>query len=397
MGSSRDLVIVGGCGRAGLPLGAAFADRGLSVTLVDTDQTAVDGVNAGIAPFRERGLSELLPTLVTEGRLEATVEPAAISHAEDIVVTIGTEVDRHLNPDPGAFLRAIDEYAKWFVDGQLLVLRSTVFPGVTKQVEQLIDTTGKAVDVAFCPERIAEGNALEELTELPEIIGARHPAAGARAERLFQVLTPLTHRLTPEEAELAKLFSNAWRYLKFSIANQLFMMANDAGLDYERIRLAMAGGYERAADIPSAGYAAGPCLFKDTMQLAAFNNNNFTLGHAGMLVNEGLPLYVVSRVAQRFEISRMTVGLLGMAFKGDSDDTRSSLSYKLKRLLELRAARLLCTDPYVTSDPALVALDDVLAGSDLLVIGAPHSAYRDISVAVPVVDIWNLRGDGVVV
>jgi UDP-N-acetyl-D-mannosaminuronic acid dehydrogenase len=133
------------------------------------------------------------------------------------------------------------------------------------------------------------------------------------------------------------------------------------------------------------------------MQLAAFNNNNFALGQASMQINEGLPLYLVSRLATRFDLDAMTVGILGMAFKGGSDDNRSSLSYKLKRVLNVRAKSVLTTDPYVTVDDALAPLEQVLERSDLVVIGAPHRAYADIAISQPVVDIWNLRGDGVVV
>ena len=202
-------------------------------------------------------------------------------------------------------------------------------------------------------------------------------------------------RVEPEEAELAKLFTNSYRYIKFAAANQLFMMANDFGLDYERIRAAVVEDYPRAADLPGPGFAAGPCLLKDTMQLAAFNNNNFPLGQASVQINEGLPLYLTARMAARYDLSSMTVGILGMAFKGESDDNRSSLSYKLKRILGVRAAGVLTADPYVTNDGDLWPLEDVLARSDLIVIGAPHKMYADMDIPQPVVDIWNLRGGGV--
>jgi UDP-N-acetyl-D-mannosaminuronic acid dehydrogenase len=320
-----------------------------------------------------------------------------VGSAEHVVVVIGTPVDEHLNPDQTAIPRALGVCAPYLRDGQILILRSTVFPGVTALVEKMVKGLGKRLDVAFCPERIAEGKAMTELFELPQIVSSRTPEGTERAAKLFSRLTSQLVRMTPEEAELAKLFTNVWRYLKFAAVNQLYMMANERGLDFERIRQGLSQDYPRAQDMPAAGFAAGPCLFKDTMQLAAFNNNNFALGHSAMAVNEGLPLYVVSRLEKRFDLANMTVGILGMSFKGGSDDIRSSLSYKLKRILTFKAGEVLCTDPYVTVDANLHSLDEVLNKSDLLVIGAPHPEYRDLETTKPVADIWNVLGDGVLI
>jgi UDP-N-acetyl-D-mannosaminuronic acid dehydrogenase len=270
-----------------------------------------------------------------------------------------------------------------------------VFPGVTALVEKMVAGLGLEIEVAFCPERIAEGKAMTELFELPQIISARSAAATERASRLFERLTGKLVVMSPEEAELAKLFTNVWRYIKFATANQLYMMANERGLDFERIRLGLTEDYPRAADMPAAGFAAGPCLFKDTMQLAAYNDNNFPLGHSAMAVNEGLPLYVIHRLEQRYRLESMTVGILGMAFKAGSDDIRSSLSYKLKRILEFKAGAVLCTDPYVTVDPHLLPLEEVIERSDLLVVGAPHPDYRGLVTGKPTADIWDVLGDGV--
>ncbi len=308
---------------------------------------------------------------------------------------VGTPVDGHLNPDPQVVPRAIRTFSDHLVDGQLLILRSTVYPGVTALVEKLISEIGRDIQVAFCPERIAEGRAMTELFELPQIVAARTDATRVRATALFAVLTSEIVDLQPEEAELAKLFTNTWRYIKFATANQFYMIANDLDLDFERIRKALGHNYPRAADLPGAGLAAGPCLFKDTMQLAAVTNNTFALGHAAMLVNEGLPLYLVSRLKERFDLAGMVVGILGMAFKGGSDDTRASLSYKLRRILDYSAAGTLCTDPYVTTDARLLPLETVLERADLLVLAAPHPDYATLATDKPVVDIWNLLGEGV--
>jgi UDP-N-acetyl-D-mannosaminuronic acid dehydrogenase len=389
-----DVVIVGGCGRVGLPLGLALASRGLSVVLYDLNAEAVETVNAGRMPFAEEGAGELLRQVARAGLLRATTAAASVGSAEYLIVVVGTPVDEHLNPDLGVVPRALDRCAEYLRDGQLIVLRSTVHPGVTRLVERQLAARGLRVDVAFCPERIAEGRALTELFDLPQIVAGRDVQATERAEKLFRHLTDQIVTLSPEEAELAKLFTNTWRYVKFATANQFWMMANDAGLDYARIRHAITFDYPRAADVPMPGFAAGPCLLKDTMQLAAFNKNNFVLGHAAMLINEGLPLYLVSKLEARFDLSSTTVGILGMAFKGGSDDPRESLAYKLRKLLMLKADHVLCTDPHVT-DPRLTPLDKVLTTADLLVIAAPHREYATLSTDKPVIDMWGLTNQGV--
>jgi UDP-N-acetyl-D-mannosaminuronic acid dehydrogenase len=392
-----DITVLGGCGHVGLPLGLAFADAGQRVTLYDTNLAAVDRVRSGKMPHLEPGAADVLVRTLATQTLTASPDQSAVGASEHLIVVVGTPIDEHLNPDPQAVVEAIEAVADELVDGQILILRSTVFPGVTRMVERMVERVGKDIDVAFCPERIAEGRAMEELHSLPQIVASRSDRGYERAAALFTRLTDHIVRVGPEEAELAKLFTNSYRYIKFAAANQLYMMANDYGLDYEVIRRAVIEDYPRAADLPGPGFAAGPCLLKDTMQLAAFNNNNFALGQASMQINEGLPLYLVSRIADRYDLDAMTVGILGMAFKKESDDNRSSLSYKLKRVLKVRCAAVLTTDPYVTVDNELAPLEQVLERADLVIIGAPHEAYADVTIDQPVVDIWNLRGGGVVV
>jgi UDP-N-acetyl-D-mannosaminuronic acid dehydrogenase len=394
---TSDVAVIGGCGHVGLPLAIAFADHGLRTHIYDTDVRAVERVRAGELPFYEKDAEAPLRRALESGTLEVSADAAVVAGAENVVVVIGTPVDEHLNPDPDAVRRAILDCEPNLSDGQLLVLRSTVYPGVTQSVERMIDGLGREIDVAFCPERIAQGAAMVELTALPQIVGARTDRAGERAEALFRVLTDSVLRVTPEEAELAKLFTNTWRYMKFAVANQFFMMANDYGLDFERIRDVIRTDYPRAADLPGAGFAAGPCLLKDTMQLAAFTNNGFVLGHSAMLVNEGLPLYLVSRLERRFDLAETTVGILGMAFKAETDDTRDSLAYKLRRILRFRARDVLCTDDRVSVDPTLLPLTEVLDRSDVLVIATPHPEYRELATGKPIIDIWNLRNEGTVV
>ena len=395
LAAPRDIVVVGGCGRVGLPLAVVLAKEGLRVGIYDVSDAAVKTVNDGHLPFTEPGCADALTEAVRTGALVASTDPAIVGTADAIIVVIGTPVDEHLNPDPDLLPRALAACDDYFRDGQLIVLRSTLYPGVTTRLEQRLRDRGINVDMAFCPERILEGHAMEELYTLPQIIGVRTESAKARAAELFGRLTDKLVFVEPEEAELAKLFTNTWRYIKFAAVNQFYMIANSKGLDFERIRQAITYDYDRAADMPRAGFAAGPCLFKDTMQLGAFNDNQFQLGHAAMLTNEGLPLHIVSQLEKRYDLTQMTVGILGMAFKGGSDDTRESLSYKLKRILRFKAKAVLTTDPYVSTDRDLVPLDRVLSESDVLIVATPHPDYRDLKPTQPVADVWGIFGQGV--
>jgi UDP-N-acetyl-D-mannosaminuronic acid dehydrogenase len=391
------LCVVGGCGHVGLPLALAFAKAGVPSVSYDINVSTVENVNSGKMPFDEPGGDEVLRGVLDQGIFSASSDPKSVASAEFVVVVIGTPVDEHLNPHTQAVPDAIESLIPFLSAGQVLILRSTVYPGTTKLVEKRLAEAGCAVPVTFCPERIAEGKAFEELYSLPQIVSGRSEEAVDRASKVFSLLTDEIIRTSPEEAELAKLFTNTWRYIKFAAANQFFMIANEHGIDFEKVRHAITQNYPRAMDMPGAGFAAGPCLFKDTMQLAAFNNNNFFLGHASMMVNEGLPLYLVERMDRRFDLSDKKIGILGMAFKAESDDIRSSLSYKLKRILKFRSAGVLCHDPYVSTDPDLADLETVIAESDILVVGTPHSIYRNLQINKPVVDVWNVLGNGVAI
>jgi len=388
------IVVVGGGGHVGLPLALVLADVGYSTTALDISLETVDLINTGVVPFLEEGAQELLSKTLKNGSFKATCNHSSISEADVVIVVIGTPVDEHLNPDPNAVVNAIDYCVPFMNSDQLLILRSTVFPGVTQKVAELLESYDLHPDIAFCPERILEGHAVKELRTLPQIVGAVSDRTAKRATTIFEKLGVSTKIVKPEEAELAKLFTNVWRYIKFAAANQFWLMSNEAGLDYSQIREAIVFEYPRASDLPNAGFTAGPCLFKDTMQLAAFSNNNFALGHAAMLVNEGLPLYTISKIEEEYDLKKMSVGILGMAFKGNSDDIRSSLSYKLKKILQFKAKEVLTSDPFVTVDKSLISEAELLSRADLLIIGAPHDAYKQIKFSKPVVDIWNLLGNG---
>jgi len=389
-----DVCIVGGCGHVGLPLGMALADKGQNVVLYDINEPVIAKVNKGVVPFKENGAEEVLGRVIKAKKLYATNDSKVVADSKTVVMVIGTPVDEHLNPKVGDIIRAVKEIENYLDDEQLLVMRSTLFPGVTEKVYAYLQKRNIKTLVAFCPERILEGHALTELYELPQIVAGCTPEATKRATKLFKVLTKKVIVVKPVEAELAKLMTNTWRYINFAISNQFYTIANTSGYDFYNIYNAMTEDYPRLKTFAKAGLAAGPCLFKDTMQLSAFSGNNFFLGHSAMLVNEGLPGFIVDSMKHKYDLPNKTVAILGMAFKGNNDDPRESLSYKLKKQLEVEADTVLCHDPYV-QDPRFVSLDEVKQKADIVVLAAPHSDYKDETWnGKVVVDMWNFYGKG---
>lgn len=389
-----DLCIVGGAGHVGLPLALVFANRGRRVLVYDINEAIFDTIRSGQMPFQEKGADAYLKKALQNNALFFTSDPAEIKEVPAVIVTIGTPIDQLLNPELKLIQQCFDELIPYISDGMLMVLRSTVYPGVTDWLDEYLKSKEKNVLLSFCPERVVQGLAIEEIQNHPQIISGVTPEAISAAEKLFQDIVPEFVVLTTMEAEFAKLFCNAYRYIQFAATNQFYMMADDAGLDYYRILEGMKKNYPRMESMFGAGFSAGPCLLKDTMQLAAFYQNRFMIGQTAMHINEGIPLYLVQKMSQRHNLKDMTVGLLGMAFKAEIDDPRSSLSYKLKKILKFRAKKVLTTDPFVTIDNTLSPLKIVLDESDILILCTPHSQYKNLDMKNKIVyDIWNFWGD----
>lgn len=389
-----DICIVGGCGHVGLPLGMVFANQGKKVALFDINKNSINLVNKGIMPFKENGAEKVLKKVIKEKKLIATDKATVISRSKAIIMVTGTPVDEHLNPKLHDITNGLKEIEEHLRDDHLLVMRSTLYPGITDKMNEYLQRKGKKTMVAFCPERIAEGHALEELYKFPQIVAGCSYEATQKATALFKAITKKIIVTKPIEAELAKLFTNTWRYINFAISNQFYMIANSQGLDFYSIYNAMTEDYPRLKAFSKAGFAAGPCLFKDTMQLSSFSGNNFFLGHAAMLVNEGLPDFIVEEMKRKYVLTHRTVAILGMAFKGNNDDPRESLSYKLKKKLEIEAGSVLCHDPYV-KDSRLVSMEEVKKRADVVILAAPHSVYAEEDWAnKELVDVWNFYGQG---
>lgn len=383
-----DICVVGGCGHIGAPLSILFASKGFKVLICDPNQTAWNTIKSGKLPFLETGHEEFLENALENNNLFYTSNVNDIINAKILIITIGTPIDEFHNPKVNEIIKCLDELP--LNNNHLLILRSTLFPGTTNYVHRHLKEKNIEPLIAFCPERIVQGEAIKELQKLPQIVGGITEESKQKAATLFKTIAPNIIYMDVMEAEFAKLFSNAYRYIQFATTNQFYEMATSAGLNYNRILNGAKQDYKRLSDLPNPGFAGGPCLYKDTLQLYAFSEGKFSLAQAAIQSNEGLPTFLVNQLEKKYNLLTKTIGLLGMAFKANSDDARSSLSYKLKKILMFRSKQVITTDPLV-KDTDLLPIDEVIQKSDILIICVPHDEYKNIKSieGKDIINVWN--------
>jgi UDP-N-acetyl-D-mannosaminuronic acid dehydrogenase len=386
-----DVCVVGGAGHIGVPLSLVLAESGHKTLILDVNEAALQTMAAGELPFFEEGGKALLQKVLANKALAFSSDPKDVGNAPVVVITIGTPIDEFHNPNLSRLTVCLDGLMPHLRDDQTIILRSTVAPGTTAYIDNYLRRHGKKTRLAFCPERVVQGKGIEEIRGLPQLISGTSAEATAEAKKLFGSIASEVVEMTPLEAEFAKLICNAFRYIQFAATNQLYMMVESAGLNYSDLLAKMKRGYARMESIPGPGFAAGPCLMKDTMQLFAFQKQNFILGQVAMTINEGLPNFIVERLAAQFDLPKTRIGILGMAFKAESDDIRESLSYKLGKLLRFHGAQVSYSDEYA-KDSTFVDKETLVRECDVIIVGVPHHAYRHLSVPVQkhVVDLWSV-------
>ena len=387
---TKKITVIGGAGHIGLPLSVLFANSGIYVNCYDKNELLINKCKKGIFPYKEKFGSFNLKKSIKNKKINFISKADSCINRSDIIITIGTPVDEFMNPVNDLIYKCIDEIIPFISKNSLIILRSTVYPGTTDMVQKYVDRFKKNLKVVYCLERVVQGKTFEEIKTLPQVIATNSTLARKRVTKLFKKVTNKFVYCKPKVAEFSKLYSNAYRYIQFGIANQFYMLSENAGEDFHEIHKVMINGYPRAGSLPTSGFAAGPCLFKDTMQLLSFAQNNFGLGYHAMLVNEGLVLHIIRKIKKIKNLKNMNVGLLGMAFKAESDDIRTSLSYKLKKQLNGFCKSVITSDPYVQVDENIISLNSLLKKSDVIVLCTPHKVYKKLKLNNKIlIDVWG--------
>lgn len=401
----NDTIAIFGVGRVGLPLALVLADKGFKVTGIDVDPYRINLLKHKIMPFMEEGAQPLLDKhsgknfqVFSQEHIDRIVSENAI-----IIFTLGTPIDDTYSPNFSDIENLIRRISPVIKPGHTIILRSTVSPGATEQLARQLEeqtklSLGENLFLAYCPERIAEGKSVEELAQIPQIIGTLDEASAKNAAAVFDKIAPKILLTNPKSAELAKLFCNMYRYIDFAIGNEFMLIAESYGCNIYEVLNLVNKDYKRG-NLKSPGFTAGPCLVKDGFFLID-KSPYMELVTAAWRLNENIPGYLLSRVKTGIkDLRKKKVAILGLAFKKNVDDIRYSLSPKLERYFLAEGAKVSVHDPFIDSQP----LEDAIRGADVLILAVNHDAFKNLSLqylkdfvaeSCLIFDIWNMFGTG---
>jgi UDP-N-acetyl-D-mannosaminuronic acid dehydrogenase len=400
----RKVVSVIGIGRVGLPLALVLTDSGYKVFGIGRTQDKIDALLKGNMPFIEEG-GTLLKKYVSKSFFP-TINYENIKNSDVIILTLGTPIDENMNPVLDEVNVAIETMIPYLKKEQLIILRSTVSPNTTFYIKDKLEMltnfkVGKDIFLAFCPERIAEGNAVREIKSLPQIVGGIDDNSSKKAKDFFESFGVSCIVTDAISAELAKLFTNMYRYISFAISNEFMIIAESFNRNIHEIVNLVNKGYKRGG-LALPGLTGGPCLFKDGFFL--INDNPFLdLITASWKVNENLPLFLVKKVKEKINLKNKKVLILGLSYKPEVDDIRESLSFKIRKALLRENAKVILHDPFVkkySQQEVINSLEKALIGVDVVFLATRHKSYirnkkqiiKGLNKNTYICDVWNVFG-----
>jgi UDP-N-acetyl-D-mannosaminuronic acid dehydrogenase len=399
---TSDKIAVIGLGFVGLPLAGTFAEIGMTVTGIDKHPVVLESLKNGKSHFEEFGLQELLDRQLGKNlTITDSLEPGA--HGT-YIIAVGTPVDPATRKPIMEYVESASRMVGSMIKkGDLVIMRSTVPVGITREIvlPALEEESGMKVeqdfDLMFAPERLVAGRALQELRELPQIIGGVHSKANLdRAITLFKKLTPeIVTVESLESAEMAKIIDNSYRDLTFAYANQMALLCEKIGINMNELAGAVNLNYKRNhVPRPSPG-VGGTCLTKDPYILMQFGEKYGyvpPLAKVARDINESMTHHVSDKACRLLtetgkDPKESTVLVLGYAFKGKpvTSDTRDSPTQFVVDDLIKAGCTVLGYDPVVPDTRIAemggtpVELADGFAKADAVILMTNHPDFEGMN------------------
>jgi UDP-N-acetyl-D-mannosaminuronic acid dehydrogenase len=384
--SDREICIIG-LGYVGLTLAVAMAEAGFVIRGVERDPHILSCLSEGRAHFMETALDGRLRAQMGRGALHFYRRIDDVPDVSVYIITVGTPLEAGAKVTNLKPIRSVvGDIAARLKRDDMVILRSTVRVGVTREIKQQLDACAVPYSLAFCPERTLEGKALLELRTLPQVVGGADERSVIRASIMFSFLTPTIVRVSSlEAAEMIKLVNNTQRDLMFAFANEVAEFCDALEISAHEVIEAGNMGYPRAS-MPKPGPVGGPCLEKDPYILAesvAERGGTAALALSGRELNESLPSRTSKLLAElvggrRGSLEGARVAVAGLAFKGrpETSDLRGSMAIPLIAALRLHFPKV----ELVGYDPAVNAKEAAMLGIDV----APtiEAAFKDTNLVV---------------
>lgn len=397
-GVARRVAVVG-FGYIGAVIGAVLADRGYQVVGIDTHERVLAKVRRGEAPVPEPGLAELISSAVTAGRLHVTDDPVAVSDCDTILIAVGTPLTATGDADTSQIATAAASIAPYLRDGQLVVLKSTVPPSTTAEKVTPILRAHANVHVAFCPERLAEGRAIEEFRTIPVVVGGVDAESTAVAAAFWRAVldVEVVEISSSLGAELVKLADNLWIDLNIALANELAQLCDRlGGVDVLEV-IHAANTLPKVEHhvnilVPSIG-VGGYCLTKDPWFVHAMGENlglDLQIPQVSRRVNDAMALYAADLIDSTMGGSEggKRIAVLGVAFKTDTGDCRFTPTIPVIESLRERGYEVVAHDPCVEADQAASDLpfelehdlETAIRDADCIAYFTGHRQFKEIPV-----------------
>jgi UDP-N-acetyl-D-mannosaminuronic acid dehydrogenase len=394
-------VAVVGMGYVGTSLSAVLADHGVRVCGVDIDTERVERITAGECPVEEAVVTDRFETNVEADQITATDEFDAIADYQTVIVTVGTPLSES-DPDLSSVEAATESISTHLSAGQTIIYRSTLPAETTEEtILPILEsgtglTVGEDFQLAFCPERMAEGSAYEDLTTTLVVVGGVTETCSERVVEFWEAVGLDTYTVSsPTAAELTKLADNWWIDLNIALANEVALLSEKLGVDVLEV-IAAANTLEKGTGnvnilYPGAG-VGGSCLVKDPWFVANLGDKhglNLETPRVSRRVNERMPAHIIDLLHSELpDLEGRRIAVLGYAFKSGTDDTRNTPAKAIIQSLQDHNANTHVADPYVPADVIQAAvgiqperLSEVVSGADAVVIVTGHDAYRSLEAA----------------
>jgi len=404
-----------GLGYVGLPLSMEFFKAGFPVTGFDVDSEKIALLRQGKSYIRHIDLAGVTAMPSFGKRFSFTSDFKVLSQTDCIIICVPTPLNRNREPDMSYVFKTADTIAKYLKKGQLIVLESTTYPGTTDEdLKDILERSGLKAGsdfyLAFSPEREDPNNKDFNLNKVPKIVGGFSPRCLEAAKSLYDTIVNKTVPVSSTKvAEAAKLLENIYRSVNIALVNELKILFDRMGIDiWEVIDAAATKPFGFQAFYPGPGLG-GHCIpidpFYLTWKAREYDFHTRFIELAGE-INTSMPDYVISKVIGALNdhgksLRGSRILILGIAYKGNVDDTRESPSFSLMDKLENLGATVDYHDPYIpvikpTREYSRYAgrkSADITGDYDAIIIATPHNAFREYdfsSLETPIIDTRNM-------